>query len=218
LSEPVWADIRSIREELSSNPVNSAAAGQLTEALNQVLMRLHGGRSWGELRGKERAQRQRALALVLTVSAALFLLSVAAASFAWYADSQREIAVARQLALASRPTPEGLPPAIESLRIRHSQEAVDKLFGALEVVPRLKRKIPVKAPFWPPVYSDDSHYLGIVGDDRIACDASFPLKRPTPWLLVTINSGLQWEGMTEPSSPRSIAARSCGVRLTAGVK
>ena len=90
LSEPIWADIRSIRKELSSNPVSSAAAGQLTEALNQVLMRLHGGRSWGELRGKERAQRQRALALVLTVSAALFLLSVAAASFAVVAEFYRD--------------------------------------------------------------------------------------------------------------------------------
>lgn len=78
LSEPVTASIVKRRAEILADPNSEQLKGELIEELKQVLLQLHDPLDWGQLRGKERERRRRALTLLVSVlSLILTLIGVA---------------------------------------------------------------------------------------------------------------------------------------------
>lgn len=91
-----------------SSPQPSELRGALVEDLKQVFLRLYDPRTWEELRGEERTQRQRVIGLMAGTAVVFLALAIAALRFGRDATEQRnealrqaEIATARQFAAQS---------------------------------------------------------------------------------------------------------------------
>jgi hypothetical protein len=77
-SEPIWVPLQHRRGEILANPSGYQLRGELTEDLKQVLLRFYPGRAWGELRGEERSQRRRVIALMSGIAVLFLFLALAA--------------------------------------------------------------------------------------------------------------------------------------------
>lgn len=73
LEEPLFVLLQDRRQRILTDP--GGVREELIEDLKQVLLRLHPGRTWGELRGEERRHRRNALTLLTVVTAALLALT-----------------------------------------------------------------------------------------------------------------------------------------------
>jgi hypothetical protein len=104
-TEPLWVPLQHRRGEILAAPSGHQLRGELIEDLKQILLRFYPGRDWGQLRGEERSQRRRAIALMSGI-ASLFMVLAVAAVWQWRAATvaersavkQAKIAVSRELA------------------------------------------------------------------------------------------------------------------------
>lgn len=76
VKEPLWVSIHHRRAEISSEQPSPRLREALIEDLKQIFLRLYQPRTWEELRGEERLQRRRALALMGGVLATTSLLAL----------------------------------------------------------------------------------------------------------------------------------------------
>lgn len=96
VDEPLWIDIVD-RCTAIENTDPSALQAQLTEDLRQLILVFYPGRSWPELRGEERTQRRKAVALVWAFTAALTSATGTAVWMATEATKQRDVANTNQI-------------------------------------------------------------------------------------------------------------------------
>lgn len=75
---PLWINLAHRRDEILAGSSDPKLQEKLVEELKQVILRFYPGREWGELRGQERIQRQRALGLLFGTGALLLSLTVTA--------------------------------------------------------------------------------------------------------------------------------------------
>src|SRR5262249_33632054 len=87
VGEPVWASVAHRREQIQNEHLSEELAGYLAEDLKQVLLRLHEPLDWGQLRGRERAQRRTALTLLMSIVCVFLFLSAIAT---WLAIRARQ--------------------------------------------------------------------------------------------------------------------------------
>jgi hypothetical protein len=94
-TQPLWVNLGDRRKEIIAAPASGKLHEILVEDLAQVLLRFYPTRDWGQLRGEERAQRRRTMALFAATAVTLFFLAAAAVVFALYAQRERKEAVAQ---------------------------------------------------------------------------------------------------------------------------
>ena len=94
-SEPLWVPLKHRRGTILANPNDHRLREELVEDLKQVLLRFHPGRDWGQLRGEERAQRRRVIAILSGLALLFLVLAMTAAGLALYAQQQRFAATQR---------------------------------------------------------------------------------------------------------------------------
>lgn len=135
-SPPVWASLRRRRDKILTNPRDHMLHEELVEDLKQVLLRFYPNRDWGQLRGEERSQRRRALALLLGFALLLLALAILALYKTFEAQSKTRLAVSRQLAaqaiaeLWSNPR-SSVKDALEAIAKSETDEAKQALDQAL---------------------------------------------------------------------------------------
>lgn len=88
-AKPLWISLHHRRSEILKTPPPSELRGQLIEDLQQVFLRLHEPKNWGQLQGEDRAQRRHALTTVWSAALLFLALALAAIGFARYAQTQR---------------------------------------------------------------------------------------------------------------------------------
>ena len=81
-SEPLWIRLQHRRNEILANPNGHQLRGELTEDLKQLLLRFYPNRDWGQLRGEERSQRRRVMALLWGIALGFLALALVAFGFA----------------------------------------------------------------------------------------------------------------------------------------
>ena len=100
-SEPLWIPLEGRRAQILSNPKDRKLRDELVEDLAQVFLRLYPGYTWEQLRGEERSQRRRAVALLSSFTLLLLALTI----FAFYernlAERSLKQAESRRLAAES---------------------------------------------------------------------------------------------------------------------
>lgn len=96
--EPLWVPLQHRRAQILNQQAQPHVREELVEDLKQILLQLYPGRDWGDLRGEERAQRRRAIALLIGLATAALLLTLTAAGFAAYWYRQDKSAQSRELA------------------------------------------------------------------------------------------------------------------------
>jgi WD40 repeat protein len=100
-SPPLWIDISKRRSEMLRSGSDRKLRSELTEDLHQLILSFYPDRTWSQLHGEERSQRNRALRLVLCISLSLALAAGIAIWKAIEANKQQHIAISRELVSAS---------------------------------------------------------------------------------------------------------------------
>jgi len=156
IAPPLFIDISKRRVDMLKTPVPSALRGQLTEDLQQLILKFYEGQNkdWGMLRGEERSQRRKAQALAWFASLVLLAAMGGAIWQAFVAHQQRDEALARaRLALSRQLAAEAqtyLPVqpdlaallGIEAYRVQDTAEARSALLAAVNERPRLLKTLP----------------------------------------------------------------------------
>lgn len=152
VNPPLWIDISGRRDGILERTPSHSLREQLAEDLKQVILCSYPGKDWGMLRGQERSQRRRALALVWAVMSSLVGLVAIAGWQAVVAHEQRDealhqadVAFARQLdaqsELVRTESPANLPTAVrlaaESMIRDASAETDQVLWRGLVLLPTL---------------------------------------------------------------------------------
>lgn len=136
VAEPVWVPLHRRRDAILAHGDMRVVDQSIVEDLKQVLLCLHAGKTWDQLRGEERTQRRRALALTFGVATLLVALSAVAGWQAWEQGRQRRLAESREfaaranLALATDPS-QALPLAARAADLAETIDAQLVLSEAL---------------------------------------------------------------------------------------
>ena len=100
VKEPLFVLLQDRRRSILTD--SRRAREELIEDLKQVILRLHPGRSWGELRGEERRNRRHAIGLVSAAMATLLALTVWARTAQHQAERAALLTQLELSALATR--------------------------------------------------------------------------------------------------------------------
>jgi WD40 repeat protein len=95
---PIWASLDHLREPLLQRQLRRKTRRALVEALQQLFLALYPGRTWGDLLGKERVQRNKALKILSATLLVLLSVTGLAGWELFQAHQQRLLAVSREIA------------------------------------------------------------------------------------------------------------------------
>ncbi|HEU4557954.1 MAG TPA: hypothetical protein VFS20_08900 [Longimicrobium sp.] len=170
--EPLWIPLRHRRDAILANPSSPVLRGEVTEDLKQILLRFHPGRDWGQLRGEERGQRRRAVAMLASLALLFLLLACTAAGFGWYALHQQTIAESRQYAAQAQQVADYDPAAalrwaLDAGRTAHTDEAETALRRVLDG-PMALAILHHRGPVTRVALSPDGSRLATASDDGTA--------------------------------------------------
>ena len=94
---PIWASLEARRSSILNNPKSPHLRGEIVEDLKQIFLAFFPGRDWGYLRGEERRQRRRLIAILCGVALTFLVLAMAAVEFARDAQTKQREARSREL-------------------------------------------------------------------------------------------------------------------------
>jgi hypothetical protein len=153
--EPLWIPLQHRRNQILADAKSHEVHSQLIEDLKQVILCLYPERDWGQLRGEERKQRRRAIGLISGVALLLLALAIAAAGFAFYAQTQRRTAVAAQGRAL-----EELKEVIRRLELQGASNDPTQVSLALDQLISVHQRDPVEV-------------LALIPDERFASNSFF---------------------------------------------
>jgi sulfatase modifying factor 1 len=155
LSEPLWISLQHRRNQILAKRNSHDTRSQLIEDLKQVILCLYPEQDWGQLRGEERRQRRRALGLMSVVAFLLLSLAIATTRFAFYAQRERETALAQE-----KRAVEALNEVVRRLELQVASNDPTQVSLAMEQLMSIHQRSP-----------DD--VLDLIPDDRFKSNAFF---------------------------------------------
>lgn len=172
VQEPLFILLQHRRPEIVAGNSEHRLRGELTEDLNQLLLRFYPGSNWSELRGAERSQRRRAIRLAASVLTMLLILTAGAATAAWLALREQAVAESRQFAAQSQQVggydpAAGLVLALRSASRAETLESEQALFAMLEA-PMVRFILHHAGPVLGISYSRDGSRLVTGSEDKFA--------------------------------------------------